>query len=133
MENGSPIYLVLEVGLVHWILISKKQRHGSPCYPQEILVEFVSLLVLPGAPATEAEMYLVATTLDTDNDNVIDYHEFAKLRRQYRACSGTFQKAADLPSPEIQSMVQQQYLQPCPGCGLGLWQPVDEDMPRFEL
>ena len=86
---------------------------------------------IPGAPATKAEMYLMASSLDADDDHSIDYKEFAQLRRQYRAASGTFQKTADQPPAESPSMTPLQFMRPCSRCEVRIWEPVDEELPRF--
>ena len=76
-----------------------------------------------GAPATQVEIYIMATSLDSDGDKEIDYREFKKMRRRIKA-SAPIEKATELEEYE-EPMAQ---LQPCPKCNVGLWEPVVEDV-----
>ena len=81
---------------------------------------FLSFL---GAPATQVEIYIMATSLDSDGDKEIDYREFKKMRRRIKA-SAPIEKAAELEEYEEPTA----QLQSCPKCNVGLWEPVVEDV-----
>ena len=77
------------------------------------------------APLTVVEMYLMALTLDADNDGSIDYKEFNKIkttpRRQTAAKPRSLQPVVDIDKS----------LPPCAHCNLGISDPfIQDDNPR---
>ncbi|XP_022791889.1 uncharacterized protein LOC111331113 [Stylophora pistillata] len=130
--SSKKIFHDFQDRMIHWMdqnygrILDLFRRFDSDNSGTISYEEFAAGMKDLGAPATQVEIYLMAKSLDSDGDKEIDYREFKKMRRRFKA-SAPIKKAAELEEYEEPTA----QLQPCPKCNVGLWEPVAEEVTGY--